>query len=93
MTEARSDDRIGNPKPEYPPIARRRGWEGKVLVKIHVLENGRGDAVELARSSGHEVLDRSALAAVATWRFVPATRGQTPIASWVTIAVTFKLEN
>lgn len=93
VTEAHSDERIGNPKPEYPSIARRRGWEGKALVKVHVLENGRADSVELASTSGHDVLDRSALTTVATWRFVPAARGKIPIASWVTIAVTFKLEN
>ncbi len=47
----------------YPPIARRMGWEGEVLVKV-VVREGRVEEVKVERSSGHTLLDRSALRAV-----------------------------
>lgn len=47
----------------YPPIARRMGWEGEVLVRV-VVREGRVEEVKVERSSGHTLLDRSALRAV-----------------------------
>lgn len=86
-------DYLRNPKPVYPVVARRRGWEGKVLLKVHVLESGKPTAVDVEKASGRTVLDQSAVKAVQGWTFVPAMRGSTPIASWVTISIVFKLEN
>lgn len=45
----------------YPLIARRRGWEGKVLLAITVQSNGRVVHVRITRSSGFDILDRSAV--------------------------------
>jgi len=45
----------------YPPLARERGWQGTVLLGLHVESNGRLGNVRLERSSGYAVLDRSAL--------------------------------
>lgn len=45
----------------YPPLARERGWSGTAEVRIDVSPEGRARQVQLARSSGHEVLDREAL--------------------------------
>lgn len=45
----------------YPPLARERGWQGTVLLGLHVESNGRLGDVRLERSSGYAVLDRSAL--------------------------------
>lgn len=58
-----------NPPPEYPWLARRRGWEGVVAIFLHVDAQGTVDAASVARSSGHAVLDAAALAAVRLWRF------------------------
>jgi len=80
-----------NPKPLYPQEARKKGYEGEVLLRVEVLSNGRVREIEVRRSSGHEVLDRSAIAAVKQWRFVPAKKGETPIPVWVNIPVTFQL--
>jgi TonB family protein len=84
---------IENPKPAYPPEARKQGYHGKVLLKVEVLTNGRVGKVEVEKSSGYEVLDRSALEAMKTWRFIPAKRGRVPIRSWVNIVITFQLHN
>ncbi len=80
-----------NPKPDYPAIAKSRGWQGKVLLRVKVSVAGLSDSVTVEKSSGHEILDDSAIEAVKQWRFVPAKRGDTPVASSVIVPIDFKL--
>lgn len=47
---------------EYPRIAALRGWEGEVRLRLKIARKGNLLGVALDRSSGHEVLDRHALA-------------------------------
>jgi protein TonB len=47
--------------------------------------------IELKRSSGHVVLDSSAVTAVKQWRFIPARRGDQAVGLWVNIPITFRL--
>jgi len=47
---------------EYPPIAQLRGWQGSVMMRLRVAPSGRVIDAQLYASSGHEVLDRQALA-------------------------------
>ncbi len=81
-----------NPKPAYPQEAREKGYQGEVILKVEVLSNGRVGQVEVKRSSGHEILDRSAFAAVKAWRFVPAKKGANSIPFWVNIPIKFQLQ-
>ena len=48
----------------YPPVARKRGWEGTVIISLRVTPEGALKDIQLARSSGYDVLDRSALRAL-----------------------------
>lgn len=80
-----------NPKPIYPVEARERGYQGEVLLRVEVLSNGKVGQIEVKRSSGHEVLDQSALATVKKWRFIPARKGDVPIPFWVNIPIKFEL--
>lgn len=82
---------LNNPPPVYPDIARDQGWEGRVILKVHVLPNGLPDSVEIQTSSGRRVLDNAAVAAVKKWTFVPAKRGDTPIDGWVNVPLEFNL--
>lgn len=82
-----------NPKPEYPTIAKSRGWQGKVLLRVKVSAEGASDEVVVEQSSGHEMLDDSAVEAVKKWRFIPAKRGDTPVASSVIVPIVFTLRN
>ena len=82
-----------NPKPEYPSIARSMGWQGKVMLRVKVSEEGLSDAVEIEYSSGHDILDESALEAIKQWRFTPAKRGETPIASSIIVPIIFTLQD
>ncbi|WP_455769824.1 energy transducer TonB [Pseudomonas syringae group genomosp. 7] len=82
---------LGNPPPEYPGLALRRSWEGRVILRIKVLPNGRAGAVEVTKSSGKPVLDEAAVEAVRNWKFIPAKRGDTPIEGFATQTIDFKL--
>jgi protein TonB len=93
FTEAHADAGYGyNPKPKYPSIARSRGWEGKVVLQVHVSADGDAEGVSVSQSSGHDILDEAAVAAVEGWRFRPAKRGDTPVASTVSVPINFKLD-
>lgn len=81
-----------NPKPDYPMIAKRRGWQGTVLLEVEVKENGQPGSIKLRESSGREILDQSALRTVKLWRFNPATRDGLPVTSLMTLSIVFKLE-
>lgn len=48
----------------YPRNARHKGWEGTVVIKLHLLPTGELEHVELAQTSGYEALDDAALNAV-----------------------------
>ncbi|HRE17680.1 MAG TPA: TonB family protein [Rhodocyclaceae bacterium] len=50
-------------KQSVPALARERGWEGRVEVRIGVVP-GQRPVVGLLRSSGHDMLDEQALAMV-----------------------------
>lgn len=94
LVEARFDaDYLQNPAPVYPPVSRRMGEEGKVMLRAYVLPNGRPETVELRQTSGSVRLDEAALAAVRKWRFVPARRGSEAVAAWVLIPISFRLES
>ena len=48
----------------YPQVARDNGWEGTAQVTLKVGLDGRTRTIEITKSSGHEVLDKSARVAV-----------------------------
>jgi periplasmic protein TonB len=81
-----------NPAPEYPSLARRRGYEGTVVIEAFVDREGRVQDLRLYQSSGHEVLDRAAMQAVKGWLFEPARRGRDKIEMWVKVPLSFRLE-
>jgi len=81
-----------NMSPPYPRKARRLGYEGIVMLKVLIDENGRVDDLTVIRSSGHTSLDRAALSAVKKWLFEPGTEGGIKKKMWVKIPVRFDLE-
>jgi protein TonB len=42
-------------------------------------------------SSGYDIIDQAAVAAVRAWRFVPARLGGAAIEAWVRVPVAFRL--
>lgn len=80
-----------NPPPEYPGIARKRGYQGTVVLEVLVDQNGRVGDLRLFASSGHSILDRSAMASVKGWLFEPGMKGGKKIDMWVRVPVRFEL--
>jgi protein TonB len=84
-------DHLSNQAPRYPLMARLRGWEGVVVLRVLVNHDGAVGQIEVQQSSGHAVLDEAARQAVHGWRFSPARIGSIHLASWVTVPVRFQL--
>ncbi|KUY95417.1 energy transducer TonB [Burkholderia territorii] len=82
---------LRNPAPDYPAFAQDQGWEGRVVLRVHVLANGTPDSVDVRTSSGRRVLDNAAVAAVKRWTFMPAKRGDEAVDGWVNVPIDFKL--
>lgn len=80
-----------NPKPLYPKEARKRKEQGLVLLAVTVTARGAAEAVEVIQSSGHALLDQSAVEAVKRWQFVPARIGTATTTSRVQIPIRFRL--
>jgi len=71
----------------YPPVARRRGWEGQVVLSFVVDRDGSVRDVAVLESSGKALLDRSAMKAVR--KAAPFPRP--PVAVEVKIPISFRL--
>ncbi len=83
---------VENPKPIYPREARKKGYEGEVILRVEVLTNGRVGEIEIRRSSGYEILDRSAIETIKRWRFTPAQKGEERVPFRVNIPIKFQLQ-
>lgn len=85
-------DYLQNPKPPYPPISKRLGEQGKVVVRVFIGIDGVPQQAEVRQSSGYERLDQAARATAMKWRYVPGKRGGVPEAMWVNVPINFVLE-
>ena len=85
-------DYLRNPPPAYPASSRRRGEEGRVLLRVQVMADGHPALVLVHASCGFERLDNAALEAVRHWQFVPARQGGDAVADWVIVPVHFSLK-
>lgn len=84
---------LDNPAPAYPPLSRRVGEHGRVLLRVQVDAGGLPSHVEIGSSSGSPRLDQAALEAVRRWKFVPATRGDKAVSAQVLVPVQFSLKS
>lgn len=82
---------IGQMELVYPEEARRRGWEGRVLLRLSINAEGRVTRAEVIQSSGYRILDEAAARAVRSWRSKPAHVGGRPVATVEVQPVRFRL--
>ena len=81
------------PPPPYPAMARRKNLQGEVLLRVRVDETGKPIAVEVEKSSGHRLLDRTARDHVLKrWRFQPALLQGRPVQAWALVPLNFRIE-
>lgn len=81
-----------NPKPPYPNLARKRGWQGTVVLAVLVSAGGDVAQAAIQNSSGYELLDKIALKTVRRWRFLPGTMGGVVREMEVLVPVHFRLQ-
>lgn len=76
--------------PVYPNLARRRGKQGTVLLRLSINEAGQLTQVEILEDPGHG-LSEAAVEAVRASRFSPARHNGRPVAVKATLPVRFAL--
>jgi protein TonB len=80
-------------KAGYTAAAMEARIEGKVLMDVAVLEDGKVGEVKVTQSLDTEYgLDTQAVEAVKQWLFKPGTKEGKPVAVQVTIEMTFTLK-
>jgi len=82
---------VSPPQPIYPPMSKRMGEQGKVVLRVLVNENGKADQVEIQTSSGSARLDEAGRQAVLRALFKPYRENGRSIAGFATVPVTFEL--
>ncbi len=92
MPPSQSASYLNNPPPPYPPMSKRLGEQGRVVVRVFIDEQGLPKDALLEVKSGYSRLDQAALQAVMSWRYVPAQRAGVPLAMWFNVPVTFDLK-
>ncbi|MEY2659367.1 MAG: hypothetical protein RLZZ123_539 [Pseudomonadota bacterium] len=83
---------LNNPPPVYPPISKRMGEQGRVVMRVLIDEQGFPQKAELMAGSGYSRLDQAAEKAVMSWRYVPGQRGGRPQAMWFNVPISFELK-
>ena len=81
-----------NPEPRYPRMAKKRGYEGTVLLNVLVSKEGRVKNLWIFESCGYNILDNAAMEAVKDWIFKPGTEDDKPVEMWVQVPVKFELK-
>ena len=80
------------PAPEYPPIAKTAGIEGKVFLQIFVGKDGKPKKVFVAKSYVTSDCDSVAVKTAWNFRFSPAMQRDKPVGVWVSMPIVFKLQ-
>jgi len=73
-------------------MSRRLGEQGRVVVRVLIDDKGLPQQAELHTSSGYSRLDRAAVEAVHSWRYVPGQRGGRAQAMWFNVPITVDLK-
>lgn len=76
----------------YPASARLNRWEGKVVLRAVIKEDGRVADLRIAQSSGHDVLDQDALGLMQQASPIPLKQPLGHPQVVVHIPISYKLE-
>ena len=80
---------VETPPPAYPAELACADVGGQVVIRLTIGAEGRPTQYQVVESSRQPALDASALEAVKTWQFEPATRAGQPVVSHLNVPVTF----
>ena len=79
------------PQPEYPPLSKRMGEQGKVVLRVLVNEQGLPAEVVVQTSSGYARLDEAGRQAALRALFKPYREDGRPVAVFVIVPLNFQL--
>ena len=79
-----------SPNPKYPPDARAAGHQGTSILSLTVGTDGLPRNIKIVRRLDEE-LDDSAIAAVSTWQYQPASKRGEPVEVEIHARVRFRL--
>ena len=82
---------INNPHPPYPLIARKKGFEGKLILEVLVNEDGSVKSTSIRESSGYEILDTVSKKTVEKWTFIPAKKMGKAVKDNIQVPIKFVL--
>jgi protein TonB len=85
-------DYLNNPAPRYPPVSKRLGEQGKVVVRVFIGVDGTASQAQVRTSSGFDRLDQTALQTVLGWKYLPGKVNGEPKAMWFNVPINFVLE-
>lgn len=79
-------------KPPYPASKLASEEEGVLTLRLSIDERGRVLAVDPVGTADRAFLDSARRYLIAHWRYQPATEGDRPVSSMVTITLHFRLD-
>ena len=82
---------IKNPHPPYPIVARKKGLQGKLVLKVSINNDGSVKNVVVGKSSGHKILDKVSKETVEKWVFIPAKKMGKPVEANIKVPIRFVL--
>jgi protein TonB len=71
----------------YPPIARKMGWQGRVLISFVICRDGSVKDIRIVKSSGFKALDNKAMEVIQKTAPFP----RPPVSAELIIPITYKL--
>jgi protein TonB len=77
--------------PDYPPLAKKAGKSGKVVLQMKIGSDGRVSDVEVVSAEPEGLFETAAIEAIEKWRFQPAMVGGERVATIVKIPLKFEL--
>lgn len=82
-----------NPSFIFPIQAWAGNIQGKAIVRVEVLPDGKPGRMWLKQSSGSGILDRDAQSQLTFWRFIPARKDGQPVTAWIDVPVVYRLQD
>jgi len=82
MLPSSDADYLQNPRPVYPPVSKRMGEQGQVVIRTLIGSDGSAQQAQIKHSSGFDRLDQAAMATALRWKYVPGKRAGVAEAMW-----------
>ena len=80
-----------NPNPDYPMLARKKGWQGDVVLGVHVAADGTIEHLTFVKSTDYGVLNYAAYETVRNhWRFDPLLNQGEELSAYIEVPISFR---